>query len=94
MRTGLSTVRVLRKPGWQAWLLRFGRSEQPGSRQAGRDSKLMHGLIKRAGKRYRYYLTDFGCQVATLALKLREMVIIFTAICRGSLGWKVRDCHT
>ena len=36
----------------------------------------MHGLIKRAGKRYRYYLTDFGCQVSTLALKLREMIII------------------
>jgi hypothetical protein len=36
----------------------------------------VHGLIKRAGKRYRYYLTNFGCQVATLALKLREMVII------------------
>lgn len=36
----------------------------------------MHGLIKRAGKRYRYYLTDFGCQVSTLALKLREIVII------------------
>lgn len=38
----------------------------------------MHGLIKRAGKRYRYYLTDFGCQVSTLALKLREIVIIPT----------------
>jgi hypothetical protein len=36
----------------------------------------IHGLIKRAGKRYRYYLTDFGCRVATLALKLREMVVI------------------
>jgi hypothetical protein len=35
-----------------------------------------HGLIKRAGKRYRYYLTDFGRQVTTMALKLREMVII------------------
>ena len=36
----------------------------------------IHGLLKRAGKRYRYYLTDFGRQVAALALKLREMVII------------------
>jgi hypothetical protein len=35
-----------------------------------------HGLIKRVGKRYRYYLTDFGRQVATLALKLREMTIV------------------
>ena len=36
----------------------------------------VHGLIKRVAKCYRYYLTDFGCQVAALALKLREMVII------------------
>jgi hypothetical protein len=36
----------------------------------------VHGLIKRVGKRYRYYLTDFGRQVAALTLKLREMVII------------------
>jgi len=35
-----------------------------------------HGLIKRAGKRYRYYLTDFGRQAATMALKLREMYLI------------------
>lgn len=36
----------------------------------------MHGLIKRVGKRYRYYLTDFGRHVAALALKLREMVVV------------------
>jgi hypothetical protein len=36
----------------------------------------MHGLIKRVGKRYKYYLTNFGRQVSTMALKLREMVII------------------
>jgi hypothetical protein len=35
-----------------------------------------HGLIKQVRKRYRYYLTDFGRQVTTMALKLREMVII------------------
>lgn len=35
-----------------------------------------HGLIKRVGKRYRYYLTEFGRQVILMALKLREMVII------------------
>lgn len=44
----------------------------------------VHGLVKRAGKRYRYYLTDFGCQVATLALKVREMVII-PALAHGQL---------
>ena len=36
----------------------------------------VHGLIKQAGKCYRYYLTDFGRTVATAALKLRELVII------------------
>ena len=36
----------------------------------------VHGLIKRVSKRYRYYLTDFGRQVITMALKLREMVVI------------------
>ena len=36
----------------------------------------VHGLIKRVGKRYKYYLTELGRIVATSALKLREMVII------------------
>jgi len=36
----------------------------------------VHGVIKKVGKRYKYYLTDFGRQSATMALKLREMVII------------------
>jgi len=36
----------------------------------------VHGVIKKVGKRYRYYLTTSGRQAAILALKLREMVII------------------
>ena len=36
----------------------------------------VHGLVKRVGRRYKYYLTEFGRQAATMALKLREMVII------------------
>ena len=36
----------------------------------------VHGIIKRVGKRYRYYLTDLGRQAAILALKLRELVVI------------------
>jgi len=36
----------------------------------------MHGLIKRVRNQYKYYLTNFGRQVATMALKLREMYII------------------
>lgn len=44
----------------------------------------VHGVIKKVGKRYKYYLTDFGRQTAALALKLREMIVIpelaFTSI--------------
>ena len=36
----------------------------------------MHGLIKKIGNHYKYYLTDLGRQVATMALKLRELVVI------------------
>jgi len=36
----------------------------------------VHGLIKKVGRHYRYYLTDFGRQVIAMALKLREMVVI------------------
>jgi hypothetical protein len=35
-----------------------------------------HGLIKKIGRRYKYYLTAFGRQVIVMALKLREMVLI------------------
>ena len=38
----------------------------------------VHGVIKKIGKRYKYYLTDFGRQSAAMALKLREMVVIPT----------------
>ena len=35
-----------------------------------------HGLIKKVSQRYKYYLTEFGRQAATMALKLREMTVI------------------
>jgi hypothetical protein len=38
----------------------------------------VHGVIKKIGKHYKYYLTDFGRQSAAMALKLREMVVIPT----------------
>ena len=38
----------------------------------------VHGVIKKVGKRYKYYLTDFGLQSASMSLKLREMVVIPT----------------
>jgi hypothetical protein len=36
----------------------------------------VHGVIKKVGRRYKYYLTDFGRQAAAMALKLREMVVV------------------
>lgn len=36
----------------------------------------VHGIIKKVGNRYKYYLTDFGREAAAMALKLREMVVI------------------
>ena len=38
----------------------------------------VHKLIKKVGQRYKYYLTDFGRQVATMVLKLRELHVIPT----------------
>jgi hypothetical protein len=35
-----------------------------------------HGLIKKIGRTYKYYLTKFGCQVLSMGLKLKELVII------------------
>ena len=36
----------------------------------------VHGLIKKVGHTYKYYLTRFGKAVMTTGLKLRELVII------------------
>ncbi len=36
----------------------------------------VHGLIKRVGRTYKYYLTDLGRRVILTGLKLRELVII------------------
>jgi hypothetical protein len=46
--------------------------------QLGRALKRLrtHGLIKKIGHRYKYYLTTLGRTVAVTALKLRELVII------------------
>jgi len=37
-----------------------------------------HGVIKKVGKRYKYYLTNFGRQTAAMVLKVREKVVIPT----------------
>jgi len=36
----------------------------------------VHGLIKKVGRHYKYYLTEWGRQIATMALKLRELYVI------------------
>jgi hypothetical protein len=36
----------------------------------------IHGLIKKVGRTYKYYLTQFGKDVVATGLKLRELVII------------------
>lgn len=36
----------------------------------------VHGLLKKVSRSFRYYLTDFGRQVATLALTLQHVVIV------------------
>jgi DNA-binding PadR family transcriptional regulator len=36
----------------------------------------VHGLIKKIGRHYKYYLTNLGREVATTTLKLRELYVI------------------
>ena len=36
----------------------------------------LHGLIRKVGKTYKYYLTEFGRKVALMGLKLRELYLI------------------
>jgi hypothetical protein len=36
----------------------------------------LHGLVKKVGHSYKYHLTQMGKEVATAALKLRELVVI------------------
>jgi hypothetical protein len=38
----------------------------------------LHGVIKKIGRRYKYYLTASGRTVVVTALKLRELVVIPT----------------
>lgn len=53
------------------------------NKTAGQITRLLkrlrvHGLIRKVGKHYKYYLTDLGRQITTMALKLREMYVIPT----------------
>jgi hypothetical protein len=46
--------------------------------QLGRMIKRLraHGLLKKIGKRYKYYLTKLGITVVTTALRIRETLVI------------------
>jgi hypothetical protein len=44
----------------------------------------MHGLIKKIGRTYKYYLTKFGQRIITTALKARELFVI--PLLRGILA--------
>jgi hypothetical protein len=41
----------------------------------------LHGLIRKVGRTYKYYLTQFGKQVVATGLKLRELVVIPQLAC-------------
>jgi hypothetical protein len=65
--------------GFTNKLLRQYLSDQSASQVTRLLKRLRaHGVIKKVGNRYKYYLTDFGRQTAAMALKLREMVVIPT----------------
>jgi hypothetical protein len=36
----------------------------------------IHGLIRKVGGTYKYYLSDLGRAVVTMGLKLKELVVI------------------
>jgi CRP-like cAMP-binding protein len=44
----------------------------------------LHGLIRKVGRTYKYYLTQFGKQVITTGLKLRELVVIPRPACANA----------
>ncbi len=57
------------------------RSQYLSDKSASQVTRLLkrlrvHGVIKKVGKHYKYYITDFGRETAAMALKLREMVVI------------------
>ena len=67
--------RVGHQPLHQQRVAGHGTGDDPGF-ITGQWNISLHGLLKKIGKRYKYYLTTLGRRVATTALKLRELVII------------------
>jgi hypothetical protein len=63
--------------GFRNAALRRVLSDRSGSQVSRLLKRLhVHGLIKKIGHTYKYYLTAAGQQVALTALKLRELVVI------------------
>lgn len=57
-------------------LRRYLNDLTPGQISRRLKNLLVHGLIKRVGRTYKYYLTNFGRRVIVTALKLKELVIV------------------
>jgi hypothetical protein len=53
----------------------------------------MHGIVKKIGKTYKYYLTDFGRRVSLAGLKLKELVLI-PALCGQALSMSSAGADT
>ena len=65
--------------GFQNRSLRRALPEKTGPQVSRLLKRLhVHGLIRKVGRTYKYYLTKFGQEVVLTALKLRELVVIPT----------------
>jgi hypothetical protein len=63
--------------GFQNRSLRRALPEKTGPQVSRLLKRLhVHGLIRKVGRTYKYYLTKFGQEVVLTALKLRELVVI------------------
>lgn len=75
------TLRAIAQGDVQSFGLRNGQLRQTLGKTAGQVSRILkrlrnHGLIKKVGNTYKYYLTSLGRQVVATSLKLKELFII------------------
>ena len=62
-------------------LRRFLRGKNSGQVSRLLKRLRLHGLIKKVGHAYKYYLTQFGIEVIATGLKLGELVVIPQLAC-------------
>jgi len=62
-------------------LRRFLRDKNSGQVSRLLKRLRLHGLVKKVGRTYKYYLTQFGKDVIATGLKLRELVVIPQLAC-------------